>query len=214
MKQKESNDIEAAENMVSIREFARCAGVSDTAIRKRIEKGHISADSVHVNEYNGRPELYYERALKEWISLGNTMTRTPKFLNETIVPLRMPESLAVESIDKNNLFNQPPADIKDATKIKAQGVGEYAIANAKQAVFKSRMMEIELAEKEGILISKEKVYKKLFEFGQTMRTKILSIPDKHIDEIFSSEERNEAHLKLYKALNDALEQLSTNPEIG
>ena len=212
MKDSTSNDIEA-ENMVSIREFARCAGVSDTAIRNRIKKGHISSECVVINDINGRPELRYEMALKQWLDLGGTMNRTPVFLNETIVPLRMPESLAVESVEEKTLFDQPAVDEKPI-KIKPGGLGEYSMANAKQAVLKSKIMEIELAQKEGLLVEKAKVYKKLFEFGQVMRQKILSIPDRCIDEIFSSEDRNAAHSRLFKELNDCLEQLATNPEIS
>lgn len=207
-----NKNTQPTENTVSIREFARCAKVSDTAIRKAIEKGRISSTSIKTNDLNGRPELIYEKALKDWLAVGGEMHRTPTFLNETIIPLRMPESLAVAK-NKPDLFTDDIAKGKE-DKVVGEGLGAYSLANTRSVVLKSEILEIELMQKRGILVNKEKVYKNLFDFGQIMRSKFLAIPDRCIDDIFSSRDRHEAHTKLFAALNECLEYLSTNAKIS
>lgn len=212
MESSENKQKETVENTCSIREFARCAKVSDTAIRKAIEKGRISAEAVKQNKQNGRPELLYELALKDWLAVGGTMHQTPKFLNENIQPLKHAESLAVDK-KPANLFTDAAAKEKEE-KIVGEGLGAYSIANTRSVVLKSEILEIELMQKRGILVNKEKVYKNLFDFGKTMREKFLAIPDRYIDDIFSSTDRNEAHTKLYTAINECLEYLSSNAKIS
>jgi hypothetical protein len=201
------------ENTVSIREFARCATVSDTAIRKAISDGRIPADCVKRNKKNDRPELIYEKTLIAWLAVGGVMSKTPIFLNADVAPLKTVEALAVNIKKEGDLFNQPVAKDKPAKEV-GEGVGAYAMANTRQVVLKANLLEIELEQKQGILVNKEKVYKSLFDFGQTMRSKFLAIPDRHIDNIFSSKDRNEAHTKLTVAIIEVLEYLSSHEAIS
>lgn len=181
----------AGKEQISIREFARRVGVSDTAIRKFIEAGSITT-GIEWTE-TGRAKVDYEIMLNHWNDRGGALVVKSEPNKSTYIP------------KKTQVIAPPPP-----TKTPA---GEMSVseANRRAAVYKSQMMGLELAEKQGTLVNKQKVYKALFEYGQVVKTDLLAIPDRHIDEILAAENRNIAHQKLYEAISKALEQLTTNP---
>lgn len=182
----------AKKEEISIREFARRVGVSDTAIRKFIESKNIT-DCVEYTE-TGRVKINYEVMLGHWNDRGGSMAVKFEPNKSDYIP------------KKNKQVTAPPPPTKTAT-------GEMTVneANRKAAVYKSQLMGLELAEKQGLLVNKQKVYKSLFEYGQVLRTDLLAIPDRYIDEILAADSRNAAHQKLYEAISKALEQLTNNP---
>lgn len=72
----------------------------------------------------------------------------------------------------------------------------------------ARIKEIELLEKQGRLVDKAKQDKTLFQFGIQIRDKVMSIPQRVIDQIRAADTRNEAELILTIELNKALDLLS------
>lgn len=182
----------AGKEEISIREFARRVGVSDTAIRKFIEAGNISTGIEWTD--TGRAKVDYEIMLTHWNDRGGALVVKSKPNTSDYIPKKHTKIVA------------PPPPSKTPT-----GEMSATEANRRAAVYKSQMMGLELAEKQGTLVNKQKVYKALFEYGQVVKTDLLAIPDRHIDEILAAENRNIAHQKLYEAISKALEQLTTNP---
>lgn len=184
---------------VSIREFSRQVGVSDTAIRKAIASGRITSDAV-VKRESGRPELILEIALRDWQSVtsGKELQKRQEQLTDKPSARR-----------KNYPKDQVGSTAPPQTETHSAGSGvSYAEAKRQAAIFDAKMKGLELAEKQGMLVNKDKVYKALFAAGQEMRNALQSVPDRHIDQILAAKNRNEAHTLLYNAISDCLDKLA------
>lgn len=117
-----------------------------------------------------------------------------------------------------DLFSQPPQDnaLSLLQKNEAEtpsvsvdaGGATLNAARKARAVFEAKLKELEFKERQGAMIDKRRVYKALFEMGQEMRTAILAIPDRIVDEMMASSTRHEAHTILYKALQSELEKFA------
>lgn len=80
-------------------------------------------------------------------------------------------------------------------------------AKRKEAIYKAKLLEIELKEKQGSVVKVEQIRKSLFDAGAQIRASIMTVPDRDIDNIWGAETRNEAHQLLVVALNKSLEKL-------
>jgi hypothetical protein len=176
--------------LISLREFGRRVGVSDTAVRKAIAAGKIVKGLDRTNPK--RPKIIPQIAIKEWGRYYN-----PNYEREQT------KNLHVES---DNTAPPPEAGTgRSLAEIKRQ-----------QAEVKLRITALELKEKQGQLVDKAKVYKALFSAGQEVRTAMQAIPDRVIDDLLAAKTRNESHQILFNAIADTLEMLSeiTNREIN
>lgn len=116
--------------------------------------------------------------------------------------------------------NKSPEDTEAET---LQEIMEFELAVSSKASFaealrvekvaKARQEIIKLREATGELVNKEEVYKKLFAFGQSVRNAMLAVPDRCIDSLIVASNRATAHQILVKEIHDALEKLTTPPEI-
>ncbi len=193
---------------VSIREFARRVGVSDTAVLKAIKTEKI----VKALDYTipHRPKIDPDVALEEWgKNYDPTYERTSKENKSMGSEVLTPNPKAVskkEKVDTSDKADTPePSNGKSLADIKRQ-----------TAEVKLHIAAIELKEKRGELVNKDKVYKALFSAGQEVRSTMQAIPDRVIDDVLASKSRNEAHQILFNAIADALETLSeiSNREIN
>lgn len=176
---------------ISIREFARRVKVSDTAIRKAIKKDPPVIRFGVAYDEKGRPEILYDIALKEWNDAAGGVDR--------------------ETIGDKTEVEIPVTKKSDVPKVPSKETGSgMSLVEAKRqaAVFDAKKKGLELLKLQGSLVSKDKVYSALFSFGQEIKTNLQAIPDKWIDNILACTSRQEAHAMLYKALTDALENLS------
>lgn len=186
-----------AEATVSIRQYAKDRGVSDTAIRKAINAGKIVNGRVFEN---GIPRIIpsiadAERALYEASpTRGKTQTQTPPTEKKPVKAAANPTPPPAPPV----VTNEPPKP----------PAGSLAAARLIQAQIKAKDMELDLRRKTGELVEKKKVYDALFGFGQEIRATFQVIPDRYIDEILAAKSRNEAHGILYKVISDALETLA------
>lgn len=171
-------------NHISIREFARRVGCSDTSIRKAIKAQKIVKGIVHVAD--GRDKLDYDIAFKEW-----SASYDPSYPSNDKL--------------RSKMMNAPE------TPVEAPAGGDtssMAAAKRAQAILKAKILEIELKEKQKRLVDKQQVYMALFEAGKEVKASIMAVPDRVIDAVFSAKTRNDAHTILTKALIDALDVLS------
>lgn len=170
---------------ISIREFARRVGCSDTSIRKAIKAGKIVKGIVHVAD--GRDKLDYDIAFKEYAAGYD-----PSYPSNDKLRSRMMHAPETQA-------EAPPTGVDNSS---------MAAAKRAQAILKAKILEIELKEKQGKLVDKQQVYMALYEAGKEVKASIMAVPDRAIDQIFSAKSRNEAHTILTKALIDALDVLS------
>lgn len=172
-------------NTISIREFSRRMGCSDTAVHKAIKSGKIVKGLIH--DQRGRPRIIFEVAQAEWqTTFSTSRVQNPKLaenvLGETASPVP-----------------QPAAEQAVQSKAKAQQV---------EAFFKAKLRQLEYEEKVNKLVDKDKVYQKLFAIGQELRKAIMAVPDRVIDNVLASQSRQQAHTLLYEELAKTLEHLT------
>lgn len=176
------------ENKVSIREYARSKGVSDTTVRKAIKSRKINAGYDATTK-----KIIPDIADREW---GDTIVQ--------VTPESVP---AVKPIA--NVANTEPG----AQEITGEGIfldkdETYAEALRKDLIIKANLNALKLRMKEGEVVEKSKVYKELFAFGKQIRLRFQSVPDRVIDDVLAAPGRNEAHLILFNAISDILEELT------
>ncbi len=190
--------------LISIREFGRRVGVSDTAIRKMIKEGRLSDKSIERDPATGKPSIVYDQALMEYQSVGGGLKKesgvdnTPHKYRKNVPPLPLSQQGQTEDVE-------PPT----------VPTGQLSIAEAKRqsAIYDAKLKGLELAERQKVLVPRNKVYEELFAFGQEIKSNMLSIPDKYIDLILACKTRGEAHVTLYTAINESLETLARANEL-
>lgn len=183
--------------LIAIREYARRKGCSDTAVRKAVAAGKIVKGIIR--KEGERPLINPEIADKEWSTNFDPnyggKARNPK-LRATMLG-EAEQSQPAEQEAQHHEPTTPPS-------------GKRSLAELKRdtADVKLRISALDLKQKMGTLVDKDKVYKSLFSAGQEVRASFQSIPDRVIDEVLASPTRNEAHGILFNAIADALENLS------
>ncbi len=170
----------AESEKISIRELARRLNVSDTAIHKAIKAERI------VKGYTkgaGRKSIDFEIAKREY--------------NSTASPTR------------ENRKPRPEANGETAQASINFGDDDSGTLNAerlRKIKAEADLKELELKERTGALTSREEVYRELFALGKELRVSLVAIPDRVIDDLMASANRNEAHGILLKEISTVLEQ--------
>jgi len=178
-----------SEEKVSIRQFARDLGVSDTAIHKAVKAGRI-VDGI-VRDESGKPWIIPSIAKAEW---GRTYN--PNYERKSDLYQKLDEAHSEGASGQSG----------EAPQV---GTGR-STAELKRLLSEIRVQKeaIELRKAKGELVDKKKVYAQLFQMGQEVRSTFQAIPDRIIDGILAARDRNEAHYILTSAISDALNQLS------
>lgn len=188
---------------ISIRGLAAIIGVDDKLLRRAIADGKIGKKSYRINKGNGRPELYKVRALQDCRDHGIGMKKG----------VIIEESLIEEHTKKKPAPKVEPPVVPDTPlPPREDKPRKPSIAEAKndREIIRMKMDALTLAERQGTLVPKQKVYDELFELGNEIKTKMQGIPDKYLDLIMNASDRSEAHLILSGAIIEALESLSSN----
>lgn len=199
------------EERVSIREYARRIGVSDTAVRKAIKSDKIIKGLVR--DQNGNPLIIPTIATEEWrLSRDITHVKTVSAkLDTALKPKPKPQKGSVQKSKPQRTEPQPKAKLEPEPFEDPISKMENSLVAAKraQAVYKAKMMELEMKQKQGLLVDKKLVYSALFDAGKELRQAFEALPDRWIDQIISaSKDRNKAHLILTDAIQEVLGRLS------
>ena len=196
-----------ANEAISIKEYARRKGCSDTAVRKAIAAGKI-VNGV-IDQGTPRPKILPTIADAEWSVNFNPSYERNQNLASNLMGTAAPPPVKAPAKPPQ----KPTADTEDAAPPPppptVPGSGK-SLAELKRLTAEVRLQTeaLNLRAKKGQLVDKDKVYNALFAIGQEVKSAILTLPDRYIDAIYSAPSRNEAHTVLYAALNEALEGLS------
>lgn len=182
------------EEIISIREYSRRKGCSDTAVRKAIKSGKIVHGVVKVN---GFPKINPVIADAEW-----KFNYDPSYADRPSKNEKLQNDL-MSGGGSNDFGNVDESQIVNSSRKKSLTDLKRDAAEVKLASEVLKLKQIK-----GQLVDKDKVHKALFDIGQIIRTRLQSIPDRVIDEILSAQSRNESHSILFNAISDALEDLS------
>lgn len=231
---------------IGIREFGRYINVSDTYVKKQMfhvterPKGPLK-ESLTVNENNGRPMLYKELALTEWIAAGLTI-KNPEVLAKMVPLIIQPqEQLWQDEKAPAQIVSTPPTPLKAEPlaesvsgnisenpqshfnnqrmprQLTADGNIVHADMNAYEAkaakeVFVAGKHELEYRKMLGKLVEKDAVYAMLFEFGKEMREMFLQIPARIISQIMACETEREGIEVIKQEIERVLFLLSRGPK--
>jgi hypothetical protein len=184
---------------VKLSEFERLTGMTSRTVALAISKGKISPKCVKQVGTGATSPKYIDpqAAAVSWyqnLNSNHHLSRTLRGSLSKYIRTFAPD--IVGEGEKNR---------KQETKEKQT----YEESLRRKEAAKSRLMELELAEKEGSLISKINVYNSLFDAGKQIRDALLSIPERVTDEIIASvENRTKVCNIIYDAISLELERLS------
>lgn len=174
--------------IVSIREFARRIGLSDTAIRKRIYDLTDNPEGIIINgkwQEGKKPALLWETARQEWINGGGQI-----------------------SIEAESVLPDRPASEKETPK-QDEDLAKARKAKAMIEVQRSGLM---LKKLQGELVNKAAVYKEFFEYGQKKSESLMQIPDRVVHSMRNAETDTGALQILQKELEDWLIDFCNGPD--
>jgi hypothetical protein len=171
-----------AEEPISLREYARRRDCSEGAVRRAIGEKKIDPSAIVRHPTNNRPMIIQSLADISWAKT-----------------IKGAQNSALADKLNTNQGSSPanPTNNRSMVEIKRM-ISEVEL----------QLKALELRERKGQLVDKDKVYAALFNVGKEMRQNLEIIPDRIIDDLFSAPSRNEAHTMLAEAIAEALEKFA------
>lgn len=157
--------------------YAALIGISRNAVNKAVKAGHISAGIDTKTK-----KIIVEVANAEW---GNAARE--KHLKD----------IEGESLTPSKEY------IELSKKPLSEGL-DFREARRRGEIYRAEMARIQALKDGGKLVSRDEVHSELFKIGQELRTALLAIPDRVIDDILACKTRAEAHSLLFNAIYDAI----------
>lgn len=192
-----------SEERISIREFSRRIGCSDVAVHKAIKSGKI----VHGvgRDDDDKPYILPDVAASEWGKSFN-----PSYANND----KLHESLSFASKSEVPADRVEIPEPKQAQPEITDGAKSIVELKRLDLHVRVQLAALDLRKRKGELVEKNKVYSELFSLGQEIRTVFAAIPDRVIDSLMASKDRNEAHAILSKEIFECLTQVSEITQRG
>ena len=188
---------------IGLSEYAKHVGCSANVVSRAIDKGRIPASAVTKANAPGaggtgfRIFINRTEADPAWVDSFNELSDSPTY----------PARLAVERIKKSlaaangtegtteTLFSDDAEPVTEPDKkslAEVQRLDKMASAALKQ---------IELLQKKEALVSRDAVYKQLFDAGQKIRNNLMTIPNRITADVLSA---GGNHAKVRQILTDAI----------
>lgn len=174
---------------VSQREYARRLGVSNEAVSRAVKEGRIKRGW----DAKGK-KIIVQHANSEW---GDVHIQQ----NAKKIVSAAPSSAADPVED-----DQPPTGAEGGA---LNNNTSYANAKRIKEVASAQLTILELRQKKGELVDRQVVYKKLRDYGVSLRTEIMNIPNLCIDDIMSQPTRAGAVMVLTEALHKVLDKATS-----
>ena len=191
---------------IILSEYARHVGVSANVVIRAIEKGRIPDSAVSRIPMPGtggtsvRILVNKTEADPAWVAGFNALSANPTYPARLAVEriraeLENPVPDNTEEIPAQHLLDipeSPPPYLNGNTLEEAQRREKFA---------KAALAQIELLQKQDALVSRDAVYKQLFEAGRRLRDSLMAIPNRITAEIISA---GDNHAKVQQILTDAI----------
>lgn len=195
-------------NLISVRKFSELMEVSETAVRKWIDKGIVEpssisrrGESVFIDAKKAKAQVERNRDAKkrmtyESLPEGHTNPdRHKSYPGEKGLSRQRLEENAGKTLDYDmSTEHLSKLSYNDLIKL--------------QAMKTAQLKHIEVLEAEGKLVSKEMVHRKLFAYGKLTRESVMSVPDRIIDKLLIAKSRDEMMFILKSELVRGLELLT------
>ena len=120
---------------------------------------------------------------------------------------KIDEILSVKSGERREIFEEA-AGISKYRHRKEESERKLERTQENLVRINDKIAELELQEKEGALVSRERINAQLFAAGKELRDTLLAIPDRITDVVMAEDNRAIVHNTIYDAIADALQKLA------
>lgn len=181
--------------LVTLTEFGRRMGVSDTAVHNAIGRNRVFP----VLSTTGK------RRLLEWPKARDDWNARTDFSKKTVAKEK--------KVAPANAPWEPerPAPPPEAEPLVQDGdvldVSDYAKARTAREGYQARLAQLEYLEKSGKLVSVETVQADAYKVALTVRDTLLNIPDRLAAELAAESSPEKVHLMLSRELRAVIESL-------
>lgn len=186
----------APNGWVKISDFEKLTGISAKTVAAAIKRGYIP-DNFADRVGKSATSPYYlnpQQAAVCWYKSLNAAHPAQRKVRESLAGY-------IKTFDKSVI--EPAAKSPtDADKM------TYEDAQLQEKIAKARIADLELQEKEGSLVSRDRVNDQLFAAGKELRDALLTIPDRITDLIMAEDNRTMVYNTIYDAIAAELQKLS------
>ena len=177
--------------LISQSEFAKSIGVSRQAVSKAVQEGRIQ---LFLDHTDGKMKLNKDLASKQWRESTQPRIENSKVQNTFRPQVAMPP--------KTKPGDQPIDPFDDDEED-----SDYYGAKTETEKIKTQLLDLELKQKLGELVSADQVKKEGFKLGRVLRDSILNVPSMICNELAVESDPFIIHQKMTAALTKALESL-------
>ena len=191
----------APKGWVKISDFEETTGISAKTITAAIKRGYIPDNFADVVGTSATSPYYLnpQQAAVCWYKSLNSAHPNQRKVRNALAGY-------IKTFDKAVIEPEPTAKaVATATMIFSCN---WAYAQLQEKIAKARIAELELQEKEGALVSRERINAQLFAAGKELRDTLLAIPDRITDVVMAEDNRAIVHNTIYDAIADALQKLA------
>ena len=187
----------APKGWIKISDFEETTGISTKTITSAIKRGYIPANFADVVGTSATSPYYLnpQQAAICWYKALNSAHPNERKVRNALAGY-------IKTFDKAVIDPEPPAKTTDAAKM------TYEDAQLQEKIAKAKIAELELQEREGSLVSRERINAQLFAAGKELRDTLLAIPDRITDVVMAEDNRAIVHNTIYDAIADALQKLA------
>lgn len=185
---------------VSQRKFAEIIGITETMIRRYIQKDRIKQSSIDLTNPK-RPLIYVEKAKKD---LKDTETWAYNSEPEKRAKHRHNKDERMASTQIAMPPDNPLLVAESSKDYDGMTLGELA---RKKEIRNIQLSDIKIGEAAKTLVQKSIVFDALFTTAQEVRNAILFVPDRVVDDLMLAKDREEMHSILSKELHTVLTSL-------
>lgn len=181
---------------VGVREMALRRGCSHGAVQKAIKDGRIPAEAVERDATGRIKSIDYEAATAAWNvnTDADQAARTPGGAATVVGAGGNTEQLPLESGTKR--------------EAPAKGVTDLRVASTEGKQLQNRLLELELLEEMGLLVSRDEVREIAARRYRAIRDQVLAVPDRVADILAAERDPARVHAELRKELERVLHELS------
>ena len=192
-------------DFVSQKEYSKHVGCDVVIIDRAIKAGKIPADCITVNPVNKYKLIDVIRADQAW---GKEYMQTRRRPNKRQAAKDQPQQ-HVKEIIKQVPADQP-ASVGDMPELGAKT--SYNEADRQKKIYEAQLLQLKLEEERGGLVRMETIKKAFYDSAHIVRDSFISLADRVIDQVYSAENRNTAHIILQTEINIVLESFAKIPE--
>ncbi len=186
----------APKGWIKISDFEELTGISAKTVTAAIKRGYIPDNFADVVGTSATSPYYLnpQQAAKCWYQSLNAAHPGQRKVREALAGY-------IKTFDKSAI---EPETNKTAN---ANSKMTYEDAQLQEKIAKARIADLELQEKEGSLVSRERVNEQLFSAGKELRDAMLTIPDRITDIVMAEDNRTVVYNTIYNAIADELQKL-------